>query len=152
MNAQTEITRLQDAKALKKMGAALNTPVVHREVSREFSRHWRSLVDAQLRFLNAVFRYARGQNASVYKRQQVGRRLDEITNAIRRSEAFVDRLSDANRSDQDRHEQDILTSFLIERAVPFVEFWQEAIEALDNGVSLEIKPKDIPVWFDEVPW
>jgi hypothetical protein len=145
------ITNPQDAKALKKMGAALNTPVVHREFSREFSRRWNSLVDAQVRFLNAVFKYAGRQNASVYKRQQVSRRLDEITNAIRRSEAFVSRLGDANRSDQDRHEQDILTSFLIERAVPFVEFWREAIEGLDNGVSLEIKPKDIPVWFDEVP-
>jgi hypothetical protein len=146
------ITNLQDAKALKKMGAALNTPVVHREFSREFGRHWRSLVHAQVRFLNAVFEYAAdGQNASVRKRQQVDRRLDDITKAIRRSDAFAGRLGDANRSDQDRHEQDILTSFLIQRAVPFAEFWQEAIEALDNGVSLEIKPKDIPVWFDEVP-
>ena len=110
------------------------------------------MVDAQVRFLYAVFKYAGRKNASVYKRQQVGRRLGEITNAIRRSEAFVGRLSDASRSDQTRHEQDILTSFLIERAVPFVEFWREAIEGLDNGVSLEIKPKDIPVWFDEVPW
>jgi hypothetical protein len=151
MNARTEITRLQDAKALKEIGAALNTPVIHREFSREFSRHWRSLVHAQVRFLNAVFKYAGRQNASVYKRQQVGRRLDDITNAIRRSDAFVGRLGDANRSDQDRHEQDVLTSFLLQRAVPFVEFWQKAIEALDNGVSLEIKPKDIPVWFDEVP-
>jgi hypothetical protein len=145
------ITNLQDAKALKKMGAALNTPVVRREFSREFSRRWNSLVDTQVRFLYAVFKYAGRQNASVYKRQQVGRRLDEITNAIRRSEAFVSRLGDANRSDQDRHEHHILASFLTKRAVPFVEYWREAIEGLDNGISLEIKPKDIPVWFDEVP-
>jgi hypothetical protein len=145
MNAPTEITRLE-------IGVPCNTPVVHREFSREFSRHWRSLVDAQVRFLNAVYEYAAdGQNASVRKRQQVGRRLDDITKAIRRSDAFAGSLGDANRSDQDRHEQDILTSFLIQRAVPFVEFWREAIEALDDGVPLEIKPKDIPVWFDEVP-
>jgi hypothetical protein len=137
------ITNLEDT---------LNMPVIHREFSRAFDRHWDGLAYAQIKFLISVFGYAAdGQDASVRKRGQVGRRLDDITKAIRRSGAFTDKAGDANRSDQDRYEQDILASFLIQRAVPFVEFWQEAIEALDDGVSLGIKPSDIPVWFDEVP-
>jgi hypothetical protein len=149
MKAQTEDTRLQDAKALKKMGAALNTPVAHDAFSLKFSRHWRSLVDAQIRFLNTVFKYAaEGQNASVRRRRQVVSRLDDITKAIRGCEAFV--VGGANRSDQDEHEKGILARFLIERAVPFVEFWQETIEAIANGTSSDVKWRDITVWFDEI--
>ena len=136
------ITNPQDAKALNKMGAPLNSPVVHREFSLAFDKCENRLVYAQLRFLNTVFRYARGKR-SVYKRRQVGRRLDDIREAIRRSDAFADRLGDTNRSD--------LKTFLSEQAVPFVEFWHKAIEALDNGVPLEINARDIPIWFDKVP-
>jgi hypothetical protein len=148
MNAQTEITHLQDAKALKAIGVPSNTPVAHHKFSVKFSRHWGSLVVAQVRFLNAVFKYAaEGQNASVRRRRQVGSRLDDITKAIRRCDAFV--VGGANRSDQDEREKGIL-ALLIQRAVPFVEFWQETIEAIANGASPEIKWRDIPVWFDEI--
>lgn len=149
MNAQTEITRPQDTKALKEIGVPCNTPVAHHKFSLKFSRHWSSLVVAQVRFLNAVFKYAaEGQNASVRRRRQVGSRLDDITKAIRRCDAFV--VGGGNRSDQDEHEKGILALFLIQRAVPFVEFWRETIEAIANGNSSEIKWRDIPVWFDEI--
>jgi hypothetical protein len=149
MKAQTEITRLQDAKALKEIGAPCNTPVAHHKFKVKLDRYWDSLVGAQLRFLSAVFRYAaEGQNASVRRRRQVENRLDDITNAIRRCDTFV--VGDANRSDQDEHEKGILALFLIQRAVPFVEFWQETIEVIANGTSSEIKWRDIPVWFDEI--
>jgi hypothetical protein len=141
---------IQDAKAMKRMSA--DTPVVHREFSLAFEKCWDGLVYAQLRFLNAVFGHpAYRQNASDRKRRQVGRRVDDITKAIRCCDALVGKLSGANRSNQDRHERDILASFLIQRAIPFVEFWQEAIAAVDDGASLQIKPRDIPTWFDEIP-
>jgi hypothetical protein len=148
MNAKVEIIRLQDAKALKEVGAPLNTPVVRHNFSLKFNKLRASLDGAQIRFLNAVFKYAaEGQNASVRRRRQVGSRLDDITKAIRRCDAFV--LGGANRSDQDEHEKGILALFLIQRAVPFVEFWREIIEAIANGTSSEIKWRDIPVWLDE---
>jgi hypothetical protein len=140
MNRQLNMTR-QDTKALNKMGAALNSPGAHEKFGPALAKCQDRLVCAQLRFLNTVFRYARGKH-SFYKRRQVGRRLDDIREAIRRSDAFADRLGDTNRSD--------LKSFLSERAAPFVEFWQNAIEALDNGLPLEINPKAIPIWFDEM--
>jgi hypothetical protein len=142
------ITNPQDAKALKEIGVPCNTPVDHHKFSLKFLRHWDSLVVAQVRFLNAVFKYAsEGQNASVRRRRQVGSRLDDITKAIRRSDAFV--AGGANLSDQDEHEKGILALFLIQRAVPFVEVWRETIEAIADGTSSEIKWRDIPVWFDE---
>ena len=149
MNAQTEITRLQDAQAPKEIGVPCNSPVAHHKFRVKLDRYWDSLVGAQLRFLNAVFGYAaEGQNASVRRRRQVGSRLDDITTAIRRCDAFV--VGGANRSDQEEHEKGILALFLIQRAVPFVEFWRETIEAIANGTSSEIKWRDIPVWFDEI--
>jgi hypothetical protein len=145
MNRQVNISSLPDAKARKKTGA-------RREFSLEFNKHWDRLAYAQLRFLNDIFQYAAvGTNASIRKRRKVGHRIDDLTNAICRSDAFAGRLGDTSGSEQRKYEQGILASFLIQRAVPFVEFWLEAIEALDSGVPLEIKPKDIPIWFDEVP-
>src|SRR5450631_3175931 len=106
MNTQPKTTGLQDAEPLKETGAPLNTPVAHHHFSPKYNKLCDALVLAQLRFLRTVFRYVpKGQNASVHKRQLVGRRLDEITNVIRRCDAFVRRPVGASRSDQDEHEQ-----------------------------------------------
>jgi hypothetical protein len=148
MNAQPKATRPQDVKALKEMDSSLNTPAPHHRFSLKFSKLESALVLAQLRFLRAAFKYVpEGQNASVRKRQRVGSRLDDITKVIRRCDAFV--VGDASRSDQHELEKGILELFLVQRAVPFVEFWRESIEAIANGASLDIKWRDIPVWFSE---
>jgi hypothetical protein len=143
MNRQVNTTSLREEKAQNKSGA-------HCKFSLEFIEHWNRLVYAQIRFLNAIFECADDwKRASVRKRQHVGYRLGEITKAIRRSDAFEGTVDNAHGPENDRSEHDILKSFLLLHAVPFVEFWQEAIEALDNGTSLKIKPRDIPIWFDE---
>jgi hypothetical protein len=148
MNAQLKVTRSRDAKALNEMCASLNTAVVHDKFGLKLSELCDALVIAQLRFLRAAFKYVQeGQNASVRKRRLVGSRLNEIAKVIHRCDAFVGK--PANRSDQDEHERDIVVRFLIQRAIPFVEFWQETIEAIAQGASPEIKWRDIPVWFPE---
>jgi hypothetical protein len=153
MNAQlkvtrSKVTRSQVAKEQNEMGVSLNTSVVHRELSLKFSKLCCALTLDQLRFLRAAFKYVpEGQNASVRKRRLVGSRLDDITKVIRRSEAFV-RIGGANQSEQDKDEKDILALFLVERAVPFVEFWRETLTAIAQGASPEIKWRDIPIWFD----
>ena len=124
-------------------GTSTDTPVVHGERSLAFHRCCNSLAYAQIRFLNTVRKFAGGQTD--HRRRLVGRRLDDITKAIRRCDAFAGKPSGAKR------EQDILACFLIQQAVPFVEFWREAIEAVDKGVSLQVKWRDIPVWLWEMP-
>jgi hypothetical protein len=146
------VTHPQDTHTEDPIGAPLNAPVVRWDFSRNFTRHWDGLVYAQVRLLNAVYDYAAvRQKACVRKRRTVGHRLDDIRRSVRWSEAFARSLDKASRSDQDRCEREILARFLKKRAVPFVEFWQEAIEALDHGISLEIKPADIPIWRHVVP-
>ena len=149
MSASVHVTNLQDAKM---MNTELKTPIVHWDFSRKFSKHWAGLVYAQLRLLNAVFEYDEvRQKACARKRRKVGHRLDDIAKTIRGSEVFAGKRGDANQFDQDRNEQDILAHFLKGRAVPFVEFWQQAVEALDHGFSLDIERAEIPIWFDERP-
>jgi hypothetical protein len=137
-------------KALNEMGTPLNTLVVHHKFCLKLSKLCDALVIAQLRFLRAAFKYVpEGQNASVRKRRLVESRLDDITKVIRRCDSFIGKVGGANRSDQDEHEREIVARFLIQRAVPFVEFCQETIEVIAQGVSPKIKWRDIPVWFPE---
>jgi hypothetical protein len=148
MPTSLHVTNQHDAKA---MDVPLNMAVVHTKHSAGFDRLWFSLVRVQLAFLNPIYGHAdRLLTASDRKRQQVFRRLDEITKVIRRCEVFVEKLGSANRSDQDERERNILSSFLLQQAIPFVEFWREKILAIESGVPLEIDPKTIPIWFDEM--
>jgi len=150
MNAQLKSTRSRNAKALNEMDASLNTAVVQAKFGLKLSKLCDALVIAQLRFLRAAFKYVpERQNASVRKRRLVESRLDDITKVIRRCDSFIIKVGGANRSKQDEHERDIVARFLIQRAIPFVEFWQETIEAIAQGASPEIKWRDIPVWFPE---
>jgi hypothetical protein len=146
------VTNSQEAQALNLIGTRLDLPVVRWQFGRKFSKHWDDLVYAQLRLLNAVFEYDEArQKVCFRKRRKVGHRLDDIAKTIRSGEAFADEGHDENLSDQDRRDRDILALFLRERAIPFVEFWRQAIVAIDHGIPLEIEAADIPIWFDERP-
>lgn len=50
------------------------------------------------------------------------------------------------KTEQDEQEHAILGHFLTDRAAPFIQFWREAIDAVEAGASLAIKPGDIPPW------
>jgi hypothetical protein len=50
------------------------------------------------------------------------------------------------QNEQDEQEHAILSHFLTERTAPFIQFWRDAIDAVDAGASLAIKPGDIPPW------
>jgi hypothetical protein len=75
---------------------------------------------------------------------------------MRNCDAFVGKLSGTKKpgdvpvfkSEQDGHECLLLSRFLTERAIPFVEFWEGAIDAVDAGATLTIEPGDIPLWMD----
>ena len=42
-----------------------------------------------------------------------------------------------------------ISSFITERALPFLEFWENAVAAVDAGTALTINLGDIPRWTDE---
>ena len=74
-------------------------------------------------------------------------------NALRDCDEFIGELSGnvtppVFKSEQDGQECRILSDFLLDRATPYVKFWQSVIEAVDGGMPLTIEPGDIPKWLD----
>jgi hypothetical protein len=155
MTKPPEITDLDDARFLKRAGLPLDLPLTHREFSREYSEHWLGLMNAHSRFTIAVLEYSEGaRSGSSGKWKLVKRRFGDVRKAMRDCDAFVSKLSGnvmppVFESEQDEHECSLLSYFLADRAMPFVEYWQSAIAAVDGGTSLTIEPRDMPKWIDE---
>jgi len=151
METALHANKSQDLQAMNRISAPPNPPIDRTKYSAKFDRLWCALVHVQLKFLNSVYGHAdRLLTASDRKRQQIARRLDETTKVMRRCQVFVDKLGRDNLSDQDEREKRGLATFLIERAIPFVEHWRQATEATALGFPLAVEPKDISIWFDEM--
>jgi hypothetical protein len=151
------ITRLEDARVLRKMGAPLNIPIEYREFSREYSEHWFDLQNAHSKFMIAVYEFSDGPRAgSPGKWRLVKRRFVALGKEMLKCDAFVGKLGGVVtpgdplvfKSEQDAHECQLLSMFLTDRAMPFADYWQDAIEAVDDGIALAINPGDMPTWFD----
>jgi hypothetical protein len=148
------ITKIDDARHLKRAGLPLNLPVTHREFSRKYTEHWLGLMNAHDHFMNAVHQYSDDIHAgSAVQWRLVKRRLDGMFKGMRQCEAFMHKLGGRVmprlfKSEQDVHEYLILSAFLAERARPFTEYWQRAIDAVDNGTPLTIRMGDIQKWVD----
>ena len=135
------ITNIQDAKALKRMGAPLNTPVVKRFVfSEAYSRQWFGLMKAHNDFCGALPDYIEVQSVPTWKR--VRKSLNGIAREVKRADIRIGKFEDQN-------EQMILGQFLVQRAVPFIEYWVDALDAVEDGATLTITPADWPKWTEE---
>jgi hypothetical protein len=148
------VTQLDDARVLKKLGAPLNKPVVHREFRPEYTERWIELQNAYTRFMSALVEFVDGPRAgSARKWRHLVRRLDGMHTAMTECDALVGKLSGnvtppVFETDQDRGECLAMSFFLTERAMPFVDFWDDALDAVDAGTELMIRPEDIPPWLD----
>jgi hypothetical protein len=136
------ITRLEDARTLKQMHMPLNMPVEERTFSPGYSKHWADLMNAHGAFVIALNEYVDGARAvSPGKWRLVKRRLMALDRAAVRCAEFAG-------SQQDEPERALMAFFLQGRAAPFIQYWAEAIDAVDDGASLTIRPGDVPKWFD----
>jgi len=52
------------------------------------------------------------------------------------------------KTEQAQHEHTLLMFFLTERAGPFIEYWRGAVDAVEAGAELMVRPSDIPPWCD----
>jgi hypothetical protein len=134
MDNKNNVTELQDAKALKRMHLPLNTPMEHREFSSEYTRHWVALLEAYAGFMVAVIKYS--GTTSEAKWRTVVRRYNELVTLTEKEPPF-----------KDENERVILAMFKEMRAIPFLEYWGDLIDAVEDGVEgLVIKPGDAPLW------
>jgi hypothetical protein len=155
--ADKPITRSEEARMFKKQGLPLNTPVEDgRTFSAEYDKHWVRLTRAYFDFMSAVEDYGRSDGSPV-KWRQLTRRLDAIRKEMQNCEAFAGKLCGGNvatpifKSEQAEAEFQVLVFFITERAMPFVEFWEDTIDAVADGKARVIHGDDIPRWFDEEP-
>jgi hypothetical protein len=124
------ITNIENAKALKRMGLPLNTPVVEeRTFSADYSRRWFALMKAHDDFCGALGNYVEAPSFPMWKRLR--KSLNGIAREVKRADIAVGKLKDPN-------EQVILALFLRERAVPFGEYWTDALDAVEDGAALKI--------------
>jgi hypothetical protein len=82
------------------------------------------------------------------------RRFAALVKAAKRCVAFLDErgggvLPPVFKSKHDEGEYALMSFFLNERAAPFLQFWEKAIDTVEAGTELTIRPGDIPMWFDE---
>ena len=143
-------SRLEDARLLKRAGLPLATPVEHREFSQAYTKQWVALMDAHSAFMAALLEYCNGDQSPA-RWQQVARRLVALHNATARAVDFVEALNGRLASGQDQHEYALLLTSIVERALPFIDYWADVIDAVEAGASLAIRPGDIPRWIDEEP-
>jgi hypothetical protein len=132
------ITRIEDARALKRMGMPANMPVKQMEFSSEYTRLWLDLMRGYERFAKALLRYI--DDNSPGKWRQIKRRLADLKVTILGCVGPVRQL--------DEPEQTLLKIFLAERAGPFVDYWDGVAAAIDDGNSVPIDKDDIPKWID----
>jgi|SRR6476660_3554647 hypothetical protein len=140
------ITRLADARQLQRLQLPLKTPVEDRTFSRDYSQHWVGLMNAHGEFLSAVLE-------SPGKWRLIRRRLEALEEAARQCGKFVGRLGGnmvppVFKTEQAQHEHTLLMFFLTERAGPFIEYWRGAVDAVEAGAELMVRPSDIPPWCD----
>jgi hypothetical protein len=81
-------TNLQDARALKRMGMPLNTPVERREFSEAYSKQWLGLMKAHGNFCGALAGYI--EVSSAPKWRKLRKSVDGIFNAMERADAAID--------------------------------------------------------------
>jgi hypothetical protein len=149
------VTDLDDARQLRRAGLPIDLPLTHREFSREYSVHWFDLMSAHVRFMIAVRKFSDGPRTGTPSQWKLVKRgLKGLSRAMQSCDAFVGKLSgNVNppvfKSEQDGRECRILSEFLVDRAMPFAEYWQSAIDAADDATPLTIRPADIPKWIDE---
>ena len=82
-------TRLDDARALKRMNIPLNTPVEHRTFSKAYSKHWFALMNAHTEFMLAMREYCDDADPRPGKWKLVRRRFVALDKAVVRCFDFV---------------------------------------------------------------
>ena len=144
-------TRLKDARVSKRMGVPLNSPVEDRTFSKEHETHCKKLMKAHYNFIKAIYDFVDGkEEAALSLRQQLLllRKFKVLRREVRRCDTFVTKRMDGDPADQKTKEVQVMDYFVRERAIPFINYWEDAFHAAEHG-GMTIKPDDIPKWTDD---
>jgi hypothetical protein len=153
-----KITQSEDARVLRHMKVPLNTPIEQGMFSPSCYKHWARLENAHDRFMIALRQYSEASLAESRdkKWQRLRRRLNVLDKAAGECVQFLGGLAGnvqplALKPEQDEPGHALLEFLVRERAAPFIQFWREAFDAVEEGIALRIERSDIPPWFDDEP-
>jgi len=138
---KNNITKLRDARVFKRKGWPLNLPVKEVTFSTEYSVRWFALHKAHDRFMRALA-----------KNQLRADKLRTISAEMQKCDAFIGKLTGVPpgeepnfKTERDKYECLLMSYFIAERAMPFVNFWRDVLASDAGGVN----SMDVPKWYDD---
>jgi hypothetical protein len=130
------ITRLDNAKAMRAMGAPLNTPVKERKLSARSAKK----IDAAARAINAfgdaVLSLVLKQDEKLYTR--VWRAWDKLDKALARSESEPKWIKQPNGDSKLLNPEAMIVHAFTEPMRIICNQWGEILDHLENGQELKI--------------
>jgi hypothetical protein len=136
-----KVTRFEDAKAMRRMGMPLNTPVKERTLSKQYTRLWCRYMNACYAFAKAVLNHC--EKCSKKSLGQVGAAFIELAKINNRCVELSD------NPKWDEGERALLLSLHQQNLWPFIEEFGPALEAIEQlGESFACPPiKDWSIWW-----
>jgi hypothetical protein len=133
-------TRLEDERVLKRMGVLLNSPVEDRTFSKEYETHWKKQLKAHYNFMKAIYDFIDGnEEAALSLRQQLIllRKFKVLRREVRRCGTFITKRMDGDPADQKTQQVQVMDYFVRERAIPFINYWEDVFHAAEHGVAVD---------------
>ena len=127
---KSNVTRLDDAKALRAMGIPLNTPVEDCELSRSADRRIAAVFKSTRAFGNAVLPWAQKQTAQ---------RLSIIRRTRKKLKRALERAVP-----EDEEPELVAVALIIEPCRLVCEQWDAIFTALENGEPVRIQGEGAP--------
>ena len=129
------ITRLDNAKAMRAMGVPLNTPVEERKLSPRAAKKVDAVMLATKKFDKAVERRAFKQNQKNY---------EAVRQAWEKLAIALDRAGYEKDSSELANAEDMAVNVFIRPSDIVCSQWDEILTALENGEELKIVAGEAP--------
>jgi hypothetical protein len=145
-DSEPNVMDIADARFFKSVGLPLDKPIERKFFSEEYSRHWAGLMVAQIEMEDALSRCS-GATTPIGWRKFKGR-LRALQTEVLSCATFARRLWDDAATDDAREECTIMAHFLMERAVPYVTWWEKWVLAVEQTGEGGVPVEEIPPWID----
>lgn len=127
---------LDNARALKAMGAPLDTKIEERIFSKDYSKHWFAMLKAHDVFCGALHDLATS-GGSRKKWRVTKHRLLDFAKVEKKAWQF------AVSPDGDQTEKALLLGVLMKRVYPFITGWDTKLTEMWNGTPVTIRAEDV---------
>jgi hypothetical protein len=132
----TNITKLEHARHLKRAGLPLTTSLEQRTFSREYSRRWFAMLNANADSVALLIEYSQG-DCSRQAWRKTERSLKKFVAAAYRFAAYSKIADEGERA--------VIAAFLEQKLGPVFDRWQTICASLDAGEPVEVDARALLV-------